>query len=74
MDPIPLPAFIDEVGVEAAAKLFGVRKRTAASWRSRERYPRQKQAPLIVERTKGRVDYAGIYAPDPAEKPKGDAA
>lgn len=69
-----LPEFISEIGDEAAADLFGVQPRTARSWRTRDRYPRQQQAPMIVERTKGRVDYAGIYAPDPIDSPEDSAA
>jgi hypothetical protein len=60
-----LPEFISDIGDEAASALFEVPERTIASWRRRDRYPRRTQAVLIVERTFGRVDYEGIYAPAP---------
>jgi DNA-binding transcriptional regulator YdaS (Cro superfamily) len=56
-----LSAFIEEVGDEKAAKLFGVKVRTAASWRRRERIPRPKQVPNIVRASKGKVTLEGVY-------------
>lgn len=52
-----------ELGDSAAAELFGVKVRTIQSWRRGERYPRPEQAWVIVARSEGRVDYAGIYGP-----------
>jgi len=57
-----LREYIEMIGDEEAARLFSVKPRTAASWRRGERYPRPKQAAVIVEKTKGRVTYADIYS------------
>lgn len=59
-----LPEFIESVGAERAAKMFGVKQRTAEAWKRRERYPRPAKAPDIVAATNGAVDYKGIYGPD----------
>ena len=62
-----LPELITELGDEAAADLFGVKLRTVQSWRRRERYPRAGQARLIVARSGGRTDFAGIFDSPPSE-------
>lgn len=59
-----LSEFIQQIGDEAAASLFEVEERTAASWRRRERWPRKHKAKFIVEATKGVVDLAGVFADD----------
>lgn len=56
-----LPAFIRDVGVEKCAKLFGAKPGAVKSWLYRERYPRQSMATRIVEKTGGKVTFAGIY-------------
>lgn len=58
-----LSAFIRELGDQAAADLFGVKVRTVQSWRRLERYPRPEQSWVIVAKSEGRVDYAGIFGP-----------
>lgn len=58
-----LPEFIEEVGIDEAARLFEIKPRTAESWKRRERYPRTSKAGEIIEATDGVVDYAGIYGP-----------
>ena len=50
---------LGEVGDAAAAKRFGVAKRTAQSWRLGERTPRPEQAAVIVK--KSPVTFEGIY-------------
>lgn len=60
-----LPSYIQELGVEKASALFDEKPRTVKAWMYRERFPKKKTAAKIVERTKGRVTYAGIYAPEP---------
>jgi DNA-binding transcriptional regulator YdaS (Cro superfamily) len=59
-----LNKYIEAIGDAAAAELFGVKERTAASWRRGERRPRPEQAAVIVEASRGKVSYAEIYAPD----------
>jgi hypothetical protein len=63
---ISLVEFIEKAGDKQAADLFGVEERTAASWRRMERKPRDRQAQIIVTKTRnhklGSVTYAGIYA------------
>lgn len=56
-----LSAYIDEVGIANAARQFGVKYRTAASWRARERFPRRKKALEIESVTKKRVTVSEIY-------------
>ena len=55
-----LPAYIEQIGDRAAAKLFDTELRTVQSWRRRERTPRKNKAKLIVEISP--VTYEGIYA------------
>ena len=54
-----LAEYIAEVGDEKAAAMFGVKTRTAKSWRLGDRYPRPEQAKVIVENSP--VTYEGIY-------------
>ena len=48
---------------DIAAQLFGVKKRTVGSWRRMERVPTPLQSLRIIEKTKGTVDWQGIYLP-----------
>ncbi len=64
-----LPAYIERIGDEAAARMFGVTERCVLSWRLRDRMPRPKKAREIVAKTGGDVTLAEIYAP-----PNGDGA
>lgn len=54
-----LSDYIKRVGDAKAARIFGVKERTAASWRRGERMPRKEHASVIVK--KSPVTYAGIY-------------
>lgn len=56
-----LPAFIKSVGDDHAAKLFGVKLRTVASWKYGEKTPRPQKALEIERLTKGRVRFTDIY-------------
>ena len=67
-----LNAYIETIGDAAAAELFGVKERTAASWRRGERLPRPEQAERIVSASRGRVTYSEIYSPQ-KRKAKGVA-
>lgn len=58
-----LKTFIEQVGDEKAAKLFGVKPRTVMSWRLGNRTPRPKQAKVIV--AKSPVTMNGIYGASP---------
>jgi len=58
-----LPEYIRAIGDEAAAIRWGVRPRTIASWRLRQRFPRPAQAKVIVTNSDGLVDWRGIYDP-----------
>jgi DNA-binding transcriptional regulator YiaG len=51
--------FLQKVGDEKAARLFGVAPRTVRSWRVGARSPRKRTAAVIVKRSP--VTYAGIY-------------
>lgn len=54
--------YITKVGDQIAATQFGVKPRTTASWRRRERLPRPDQAERIVAESP--VTYEGIYGAD----------
>jgi DNA-binding transcriptional regulator YdaS (Cro superfamily) len=56
-----LQDFIKTVGDATAAKLFGVKERTAMSWRLGDRRPRPAKAAEIVRMTKGKVGFTDIY-------------
>lgn len=59
-----LNEWIDSVGgAGVAAEKLRVRKRTVESWYRFERAPEIGAASNIVLRTKGLVDYNGIYGP-----------
>jgi hypothetical protein len=57
-----LHEFIEQVGDESAAIIFGVKVRTAKSWRLQDRTPRPTQAREIVKITKGKVSLEEIFA------------
>jgi hypothetical protein len=58
-----LAAFIQKHSDEVAAQMFGVKKRTASSWRRFERAPTPSQSLKIIEISDGVVDWEGIYHP-----------
>lgn len=62
-----LPTFIRDLGVKKAASLFNEKPRTVMAWMYRERYPRPETGQKIVEKTKGRVTFAGIYGEAPRQ-------
>ena len=57
-----LKTYINQIGDEEAARLFGVSVRTAASWRRGERIPRPTRALVIEVATKRKVKIADCYA------------
>jgi hypothetical protein len=59
-----LPDYIKALGDQQFSARYGVKLRTAASWRRRERYPRPKQARALVERSGGELSLNAIYARD----------
>ncbi|EMJ7098631.1 hypothetical protein ACGRSR_17960 [Vibrio owensii] len=59
-----LHAWIDSVGgVDEAARLLKEKPRTVYSWYRQEKAPRLVSAINIVAKTRGLVDYNGIYTP-----------
>lgn len=58
-----LKGFIEQLGDAKAAKLFGVKQRTAAAWRRGERTPRPKQVQKIIKASGGELSYEAIYGP-----------
>ena len=67
MDSIKsLPAYIALLGDEAFASRYGVKPRTAASWRRRERFPRLDQAHELVAKSNGELTIAMVYAQEAA--------
>ena len=57
-----LSEYIKHKGDAEAARILGIKIRTAASWRRGERMPRPEQARRIVSLTGGEVSLADIYA------------
>ena len=58
-----LSAYIRQLGVEGASALFDEKPRTVRAWLYRERFPNKRAAAKIVERSRGKVPYEGIYRP-----------
>lgn len=59
-----LTEWIDSMGgSEKVAELLGEKPRTVYSWYRLDRAPGWTVACKIVERSKGRVDFNGIYKP-----------
>lgn len=56
-----LPSYIRKLGVDEASALFEEKPRTVRAWMYRERFPKKHSAKKIVERTRGKVTYEGIY-------------
>ena len=56
-----LNEYIEMVGNEAAAKIFGVSVRRVVSWRLEYRFPRPEMALEIERMTHGKVTYKEIY-------------
>lgn len=56
-----LSQYISTVGDAAAAELFGVEERTAASWRRLERSPRPEKAREIASVTKNKVTFSDCF-------------
>lgn len=54
-----LDEYIQQMGKEKSANLFGVKERTVDSWLRWERRPSRKKAKEII--TKSPVTYDGIY-------------
>ena len=61
MDKMTLQDFIRDMGDGRAAALFGVKERTAASWRRGERFPRAQDIPRMIELSGGRLEYASFF-------------
>lgn len=59
--------YIATIGDRAAAELFGITERAAESYRLGTRKPRPEVAQRIVDKTNGKVDWEGIYAPAKSE-------
>jgi DNA-binding transcriptional regulator YdaS (Cro superfamily) len=56
-----LSKFIESIGDDKAAELFGVSRRCASSWRQGTRSPRKEKAKQIVKKTDRKVTLEGIY-------------
>ena len=63
MQTLSLVDFINALGDEKAATMFGVKPRTIQSWRRAERMPRTRDIPLLIERSGGRLTHASFFAP-----------
>jgi len=60
-----LSDYINQMGVQKAARLWNVKARTVESWRVEARRPRPEQAKVIVDTSP--VTWEGIYAPKESE-------
>jgi hypothetical protein len=56
-----LQTFLEELGDEQAALLFGEKIRTVASWRRGERCPARKKIPGLVQKSRGRLTYDDLF-------------
>lgn len=62
-----LPAFIRSLApgvpeaINRASELFDERPGTVKAWLYGERVPRPAKAPKLIERSRGKVTWAGIY-------------
>jgi hypothetical protein len=57
-----LSAYITQLGDEEFATRYGIKVRTAASWRRHERCPRPEEAKRLVEKSSGELTMDIIYA------------
>jgi hypothetical protein len=58
-----LSDYIRSKGIDKCAASWGVTAHAVKAWLYRDRLPRPAHAAVIVRKTKGEVDYAGIYGP-----------
>ena len=58
-----LKKYIEFIGTDAAAELFGCKSATAKSWRYGLRQPSIEQAKVIIKKTGGKLDFESIYGP-----------
>ena len=63
VERITLKKYIEFLGTDAAAELFGCKSATAKSWRYGLRQPSIEQAKIIIKKTGGKVDFESIYGP-----------
>jgi hypothetical protein len=61
MRTLTLTQYIEKYGDEICAERFNTKPRTVASWRRKERFPRQRVAFSIIEAAKGELTMDGIY-------------
>ena len=58
-----LKEYIEFIGTEPAAELFGCSPATTKSWRYGLRQPSIKQAKKIIQAAGGKLDFESIYGP-----------
>lgn len=58
-----LKEYIEFIGTEPAAELFGCSPATTKSWRYGLRQPSIKQAKKIIQASGGKLDFESIYGP-----------
>ena len=56
-----LKLYLKAIGDEECARLYGVKRRTARSWREGTRVPRVRVGLKIIKTTKHRVRFEDIY-------------
>ena len=64
MKTVTLSKYIDFIGFEATANLFGCKAATAKSWKYGMRQPSINQAKVIIKNAGGKLDFESIYGSD----------
>jgi|TARA_R100000988_G_C3918933_1_gene125805 hypothetical protein len=58
-----LSTYIEFIGIEPAAKLFGCSTASARAWRYGNRRPSIEQAKNIIRESNGKLDFEAIFGP-----------
>ena len=58
-----LSTYIEFIGIEPAAKLFGCSTASARAWRYGNRRPSIEQAKNIIMESNGKLDFEAIFGP-----------
>ena len=61
---LSLVDLITEIGDDQAAAMFGVKRRTVASWRRSERWPLARDIPHLIELSGGRLSLESFFGRD----------
>jgi len=60
---ITLRSYIEFIGIDAAAELFGCSSASTKAWRYGNRQPSIEQAKKIIKASNGKLDFEAIFGP-----------